>query len=584
MICKNDGNYQKALDYFIEVQILDENNNNKAGMCATYNNIALIYEDMKSFDKALDYHNKSIFIAQEINDTIGISRSTNNMGVINKSIGKDRLALVQFYECIALSKQTNQFSVIALAYNNVGLCYNNLLKTDSALIYFDYALKLMDSIQYNYGKTLVTANIGFAYLLAKKPKQALPYLLKSLKESEDLNNLLIQSNINLELSKTYEVLNKKGKAFDHLNKYINLKDSLENSDNEQALLEQKFKLSYVKKALKDSLEKEQFENLKNAELAVEKANGEKLKLETSFLNRQKWFLYSGLFLIALFGGFIFNRLKNSQKQKQTIQEQKKQVDLAYDQLEEKNTEILDSINYAKRIQNAILPSDKQVKEHLKNSFILYKPKDIVAGDFYWMQQKNGHTLFAAADCTGHGVPGAMVSVICNNGLNRSVRDYGLTDPGLILSKTREIVIQEFEKSEEDVKDGMDIALCSLKGNELKYAGAHNPLWIIRKDTQDVEIIKANKEPIGKFENLSPYETHTLQLNTGDTIYIFSDGYVDQFGGEKSKKFKSINFKKLLLSIQDLTMDAQKVSIDNSFKKWKGDLEQIDDVCVIGVRF
>ena len=201
-----------------------------------------------------------------------------------------------------------------------------------------------------------------------------------------------------------------------------------------------------------------------------------------------------------------------------------------------------------------------------------------------MQQKNGHTLFAAADCTGHGVPRAMVSVICNNGLNRSVRDYGLTDPGLILSKTREIVIQEFEKSEEDVKDGMDIALCSLKGNELKYAGAHNPLWIIRKDTQDVEIIKANKEPIGKFENLSPYETHTLQLNTGDTIYIFSDGYVDQFGGEKSKKFKSINFKKLLLSIQDLTMDAQKVSIDNSFKKWKGDLEQIDDVCVIGVRF
>jgi serine phosphatase RsbU (regulator of sigma subunit) len=228
-----------------------------------------------------------------------------------------------------------------------------------------------------------------------------------------------------------------------------------------------------------------------------------------------------------------------------------------------------------------LPPAKLVKEYLQESFILYKPKDVVAGDFYWMEHKDGKVLFAAADCTGHGVPGAMVSVVCNNGLNRSVREHGLTIPGEVLDKTREIVVQEFEKSEEDVKDGMDIALCSIEGMKLQYAGAYNPLWIIRNG--EVLETKANKQPIGKFEKPEPYTTHSFKLEKGDSIYIFSDGYVDQFGGEKEKKFKAKAFRELLLSIQDKAMEVQKKSIDEAFKTWKGDLEQIDDVCVIGVR-
>jgi serine phosphatase RsbU (regulator of sigma subunit) len=274
-------------------------------------------------------------------------------------------------------------------------------------------------------------------------------------------------------------------------------------------------------------------------------------------------------------------------------------------LEEKNQEILDSIAYAKRIQSAILPAAKVVKEYLEESFILYKPKDIVAGDFYWMEtiKRKHHSaldaespneqiadqvrndgklvLFAAADCTGHGVPGAMVSVVCNNGLNRAVREYGLTEPGEILDKTREIVIQEFEKSEDEVKDGMDIALCSLEGNKLKYAGANNPLWIVRNN----EIIetKANKQPIGKFRAAQPFITHSFDLELGDTIYLFSDGFVDQFGGDKGKKFKAKAFRELLLSIQSQPMEKQKIIIDESFETWRGNLEQIDDVCVIGVR-
>ena len=271
-----------------------------------------------------------------------------------------------------------------------------------------------------------------------------------------------------------------------------------------------------------------------------------------------------------------------------ITKQANEIEIAHRELHEKNTEIVDSIKYAKRIQSAILPPPNLYKSHLKESFVLYKPKDIVAGDFYWIEPANERVLFAAADCTGHGVPGAMLSVVCNGGLNRSVREHGLTDPGKILDKTRELVIQEFEKSDEEIKDGMDIALCSLDGYKLQYAGAHNPLWIIRNE--EVIETKADRQPISKFHKPLPYTTHTFDLEKGDTIYIFSDGYVDQFGGAHlpggragGKKFMAKAFRLLLLSIQDKRMEEQQLLIDEAFENWRGNLEQTDDVCVIGVR-
>lgn len=218
---------------------------------------------------------------------------------------------------------------------------------------------------------------------------------------------------------------------------------------------------------------------------------------------------------------------------------------------------------------------------MPENFVFYRPKDVVAGDFYWLEKKNNKILFAAADCTEHGVPGATVSVVCNNALKRTVREYGLTDPGEILSKTRDIVVKEFAKADEDVKDRMDIALCTIENTTLEYAGARNPLWIIRKDATEIE---ADKQPIGLFDYPKPYTTHSVKLNKGDLIYIFSDGFADEFGGEKSEKFKTANFKRLLLSIQSHPLNEQLKLINSTFQKWKGDIKQLDDVCVIGIRF
>jgi serine phosphatase RsbU (regulator of sigma subunit) len=284
------------------------------------------------------------------------------------------------------------------------------------------------------------------------------------------------------------------------------------------------------------------------------------------------------FLLALILTFLigFYFIGINREYEKIVFEQKSAIDI-------KNKEITDSISYAKRIQNAILPPERLVKEYLPDSFILYKPKDIVAGDFFWVEKANEKILFAAADCTGHGVPGAMISVICNNALNRSLREFGLTVPAQILNKTREIIISEFEKSEEEVKDGMDISLCSLNlsANELHWSGAHNPLLILRNN-EFIEL-KADKQPVGKFSAARPFTDHKIQLEKNDIIYVFTDGYSDQFGGENKKKLKYKAFKNILFEIHHMSMEKQKAMLDDSIESWRGELEQVDDICVMGVR-
>ena len=252
-------------------------------------------------------------------------------------------------------------------------------------------------------------------------------------------------------------------------------------------------------------------------------------------------------------------------------------------LEIKNKEVTDSINYARTIQNAILPTEKKVNTYLQKNFILYLPKDIVAGDFYWIEANKDLIHFAVADCTGHGVPGAIVSVVCHNALNRSVKEFNLNKPSEILNKTRELVIDSFNHGESDVKDGMDIAFCTLdkKNKTLQFAGANNPLLIVR-DKKIIEL-KGDRQPIAKYSNYKNFTNHTIELKSNDSIYLFTDGFQDQFGGPKGKKLKLKGFKEILLNNNNKSMRHQKNRIEDAFKIWKDDLEQIDDICIIGYK-
>lgn len=249
----------------------------------------------------------------------------------------------------------------------------------------------------------------------------------------------------------------------------------------------------------------------------------------------------------------------------------------------KNTEIIDSITYAKRLQDAIMPSEKEIYNNVPESFILYRPKDIVAGDFYFAEQKGDYFFVAAADCTGHGVPGAMVSVVCSNALNRAVIELNLIQPGEILDKVTELVVDTFKKSNHDVKDGMDISLCviNIKTRQIAWAGANNPLWYISNN--QLTEIKATKQPVGKSDSYKNFTTHILNLAKGSLVYLFTDGYADQFGGPHGKKFKYKQFADIILANQSLEMGEQRNKLEQAFVQWKGTLEQVDDVCIIGLR-
>jgi serine phosphatase RsbU (regulator of sigma subunit) len=252
-------------------------------------------------------------------------------------------------------------------------------------------------------------------------------------------------------------------------------------------------------------------------------------------------------------------------------------------LEHKNKEVTDSINYAQRIQKAILPSHRLVESYLPKSFIVYLPKDIVSGDFYWVEKKGNKVFFAVADCTGHGVPGAMMSVIGQNALNRVLNEFGITKPSEILDKLTILVEEGFSKSGSDVRDGMDISLCALDitTNKLEYAGANNPVYVFTNN--ELREIKANKQPIGRFESKVNFVNHEMQLNKGDSVFVFSDGIADQFGGPEGKKFKYKRVKELILQNQTKSHSEQKNTIISEFIKWKGMNEQIDDVCLMGVK-
>lgn len=291
--------------------------------------------------------------------------------------------------------------------------------------------------------------------------------------------------------------------------------------------------------------------------------------------------------ISLIVAFTIYRSLKLEEQKNKVIEERNLSQSQKAILAEKNKEITDSINYAKRIQQSILPSDDRIKQHFSNHFIYYQPRDIVSGDFYWFREFDSNKLLiAAADCTGHGVPGAFVSFVCNSSLNSVITEFGISNPGEILDKTSELVQAAFAQyGENDVKDGMDIALCSFTktdtGIHLKYSGAHNSACVISNG--NLIVLEATKQPIGSVEIKEKFVTQSLDLNKGDVVYLFTDGFIDQFGGPKNKKYKSKNFYFFLNKIASEKIDAQKTLLQKELDRWMGTQFQVDDILVIGIQ-
>ncbi|MBQ19240.1 MAG: hypothetical protein CMD31_00650, partial [Flavobacteriales bacterium] len=569
------NDFQQGIDYALQSAKEAKAINYNKGLSKAYNTLGTIYADLGMYNEALKYYNLTIEINKEYNLKDGMASAYANIANIHAHLQNFKTAKEYFLLSNNEFKALDRIDSKVKTDLSLSKVYKSLNQEDSAEYYLDEAFKSIkkkeanihllanvflykaqnELAKNNYAETLLylqdaeekftkvnspydlfqVYNIyGELYYQQKKYNLAIKYYTEGLDKYSKNSTVTLKSDVYKGLSNSYLAIGNFAQAHAYQSKHMLITDSInkENSNN---------RLLAMENAFKNERSQLELDNLKNInklqEAEIEKQNTQKIAMAIGF------------FLMLLLAFFIFRSYK-----------QKKKSNLL---LEEKNKEITDSITYAKRIQNAILPSDTTVKEYLPNNFVLYLPKDIIAGDFYWLERKDDNILFAAADCTGHGVPGAMVSVVCNNALNRTVREYGLTNPAEILNKTREIVVQEFEKSDEDVKDGMDISLCclDLSGSYaiLQWAGANNPLWIIRK--HELIEVKPNKQPIGKTDNPLSFTTHEIQLQKGDTIYVFTDGFADQFGGPKGKKFMYKPFKELLLSIQNKTMEEQKIVLE-----------------------
>ncbi len=360
------------------------------------------------------------------------------------------------------------------------------------------------------------------------------------------------------LAQSYDVIGEKDSAIKYLSLYKSYSDSLALYDGDRLVYKLDLELGYKNKQAKEKLKNE-------ARIKHEEAK------RKAFLARQRtYWVLGGLcgFIVLIAMVIIYRRSKRT-----------KQVFL---ELAEHNRDLMDSINYAERIQRSMLPVEKEFQTEFKDHFILFKPKDVVAGDFYWMAHQGPYAFIAAADCTGHGVPGALVSLICHEALQQATQDLGLTETHAVLDKVRSLVKERLSISGEEIKDGMDIALCRLnqETNQLQFSGAYNPLWLIRG--QELKVYKANRQPIGAYHDEKPFDSEDIQLQKGDKIYLFSDGFADQFGGNNGKKLRTKNFKKLILSHSQQKMTDQLEQYLSFFENWKGDYEQLDDVCLLGI--
>ncbi len=549
---KNPADFAKAIEYYKKAEAYTENDPRLTSMILSNLGVTNGYKgriekDSNLLSIARNYHFQSFEIRKQLNDSVGMIETLGNIGVINFDLGNK---------------------------------YNSLKYLYSADYYFQKSIVAQKALKiHNYSDV---ANMAGNIILIGRLEPSKDKLLKGIRLAEEVladaknaNDYLVQYGILENLTAAYDNYGDCKLALYYAKESIIMKDSLLNSESNNTIQELSTKFETDKKEQENQILKQQGE------------------LNATQLKQQKIVSYAliiGLIFLVVFAIMIYKNLTLSKKSNHIISLQKLEVEKQKHLVEEKQKEVLDSINYAKRLQDAILPQVSSIKESFSklngDAFVVYHPKDIVAGDFYFFEDNNDHLFIAAADCTGHGVPGAMVSVVCSNALTRSVKEFSLTDPGKILDKTTDLVLDTFSKSVGQVKDGMDISLLCInkKNKTITWSGANNPLWYIEQgETNLLHELKPNKQPIGRSDDPQPFITQTLPLVAGQIFYLITDGYADQFGGEEGKKLKSKNFKELLRSINTLPLDAQANTIAKNFNSWKGTYEQVDDVCVIGVK-
>lgn len=563
------GNYEKALECFFKSQKQYEKNGDMLGQVTSLNNIGLVKHNQEDISQAEKYYQSALKIALTLNAPSDLASCYYHLGNLNNHIGSYKAAIPFLEKALKIARENNSERYISKYAIELSWSLAEVQRFPQAIELGLLSLEIRKNSGDLDGLVEAYEYLSHIFKLKKDYNKAAQYLNKAVPIARELNSFTVYSNIYKALSDLFIESGRFDSAYFAIKKSHAYHDSVIN--------EEKVKVSGELEAIYENEKKQlTIENMNQKEIAQNAI----IKKQ----NIQRIAFFSGFILMLLLAVIIFRGYKEKKKHHEIVMSQKKEVELQKEKVETIHQEITDSITYARRIQMAILPPDKLFKTYLKNSFVLYRPKDIVAGDFYWLETKGDKVYFAVADCTGHGVPGAMMSVICSNALTRALKESDFNEPGKILDKTVLLLSDWFAKSEVEMNDGMDLAMCclDLQNKKLEYAGANNSLYYIRDGI--LNEIKANKQPVGKYVEIKPFTNHIIDLLNGDSVFIFSDGFPDQFGGPLGKKFKYSKFKELLTDIASHSPESQMNVLNLGFDDWRGSHEQIDDVCILGLKF
>jgi serine phosphatase RsbU (regulator of sigma subunit)/tetratricopeptide (TPR) repeat protein len=578
IIQTEQGNYDKALDYLLKSLKILEELNNEQGISRCYSNIGIVYINKADYNKALEYFNSSLKISEKLQDKKGLSQSYNNLGTICEKQGKYDLAMEYYMKSLNL-------------YNEIG---------DTNGVVINYAsIASLNLYRFDYEK-------NFEINKSKYLNNAIDYANKAIIIAHKNNIQQWENNAAQTLMNAHKKKGDFRKAMEYSEIYIATKNEMFNKEKSNALANAETKYNAEKK-------QKEIESL-NKDKAIQ-------KYEIERQTTQKYIFILGFSLMLILAFVVFRSYRQKRKDNFLLSEQKQVIEDKNDELNQQNEEIKtqrdeieaqrdmvtsqkthieeilqgvhQSIDYAKRIQTSILPETSLLDKFFNEYFILYKPKDIVSGDFYWWAEVEEQVIVAVADCTGHGVPGAFMTMLGTSFLREIVQKEYITNSAVILRKLRKEIIKTLKQKgiEGEQKDGMDMALVSINKETklVHFSGAQNSLYIVRNPSDNKQEekflveIKADKMPIAIYDQMDQFTNHEIQLNKGDMMYMFSDGYADQFGGPNNKKFLSKNFRQLIYKVRLDSMEEQRVQINKALESWKGTNEQIDDITILGLK-
>ena len=566
------GDFPGALDYYFKALKEIEKEKNEGDITVIYNNIAGVYQRQNDFENAILYTEKSLHIREKNHDRKGVSQSYNNLGNIYALQKNFTLALDYLNKAYAIRKELGLKRGMASTLSGLAGIYSELGQFHKAIEIHLQATSIYEEIGNKDGIVDCLYNLGLTYFQKQDFKKALEYFLRVLNLSKQYQLMEYISSANQSASECYSKLGDWKNAMSYYKDYIVTRDSMYNEENTKKIVQSQMTYEFNRK-----------ETLAKAEQDKKDALAESDRQKERFVRNM---LVGGVLVVCVFALFVLRSYRQKRKANMLLEGQKKEIAEQKELVDEKNKEILDSIHYAQRIQAALLPTGEELKRSFPKSFLLFLPKDIVSGDFYWVSEKEEYIFYAVCDCTGHGVPGSFMSMLGTALLNEVVNEKKITDPADILDMLRVKIILALKQKgiSGENQDGMDMCLVRInkQRTELVYAAANNSLYIVRNG--QLSDHKGDKQPVGISGGTNlQFSQHLIALQPGDSIYAFTDGYADQFGGPKGKKFKYRQLEELLLANAGHTMSEQKEILENKFFEWKSGHAQVDDVCAIGIK-